>query len=349
MIHVTKISILSLTMLFGFGSALHAATFNYFTAPPSTMPQGTIGFTYAGNKFVGTVLQNGVGSLYSTDLAGNNAQAFAPTVSLTSSTSEHFVAASFAAGGFIGGEIYAADGSNIVHITNNGASSNTFVSGLSGEVRGITFDLNGSFGNKMLVTTSFGNVYTVTSGGAATLLATVPQDVEGLDIAPASFGSFGGQLIVASEATGTLRAIKPSGIVQTLPFTVASCEELTFVPLSLAPGNNSLVGLYGANFMPDILKANGSDFLGMQGDLIVTGETTSQVSRVNWNGTNFVVSNIGSFPNQPEDGIFVTQEMVNLSTPEPSAFVLAGLGLVGLCALARRKRASALSQAFPAN
>jgi hypothetical protein len=305
------------------------------------MPQGTIGFTYAGNKFVGTVLQNGTGSLYSTDLSGGSQQAFAPTVSLTSGTAEHYVAASFAVGGFVGGEIYAADGPNIVKISNNGATSSTFVSGLNGDVRGITFDLNGSFGNKMLVTTSNGFVYTVTSGGSVATLTTLPQDVEGLDIAPAGFGAFGGQLIVASESTGTLRAIKANGITQVLPFTVASSEELTFVPPVLFGG--PLEGLYGANFMPNIQKANGSQFLGFEGDLIVTGETTSQVSRVHWDipSSTFQVSNIGAFPNQPEDGVFVTQQMVDLSTPEPSTFVLGGIGLIALLMVARRKRATA--------
>ena len=161
-----------------------AVTFNIFTDPHPTLSQGTVGFAYAGNKFVGSTLQNGTGSLYSTDLNGGNVQPFAPGVSLTSTTAEHFVAASFGLGGFPNGDIYAADGSNIVHITNNGAASNTFVSALGGQVRGITFDLVGTFNKNMLVTTTSGNVYEVNSAGTPTLLANVGEDVEGLDVAP---------------------------------------------------------------------------------------------------------------------------------------------------------------------
>jgi len=222
-------------------------TFSTFTSPPSPHIYGAVGFAYAGNEFVGSIYLNGTGSLYSTDLTGGNAQVFAPSVSLNSSSGEHFVAASFGLGGFPNGDIYAADGTSIMHITNNGASSNIFVSGLSGEVRGITFDLFGTYGNDMLVTTTAGEVYKVNSAGVATPLANVGEDVEGLDIAPpgGNFATFDGQLIVASEGSGMLRAISPSGAITPLsngsgsPVIIPSAEELTFVPLTL--GANPLV------------------------------------------------------------------------------------------------------------
>jgi len=353
MFRTFKVSFLFVAISYGLCGAAQAVlpvAFNTFTGPPLAMNRGTVGFAYAGNKFVGSVLQNGPGSLYSTDLVGGTVQAFAPTVSLNSSSGEHFVAASFGLGGFPNGDIYAADGSNIVHITNNGASSNTFnTSALSGEVRGITFDLFGTFGNKMLVTTSLGNVYNVNSAGAVSLLANVGEDVEGLDIAPpgGGFATFDGQLIVASEASGKLRAISSGGVVTPLsngslgPVLIPSAEELTFVPLNLGVSGSPLEGLYGANFATNnIQKANGNQFLGMQGDIIVTGETTGDVSRVHWNGTQFVVSQVGSFgsypANQPEDGVFVTPAMV---TPEPSSFALAATGFIALIVWRLRSRA----------
>lgn len=336
----------SFALLFALSANASAVTFNIFTDPHPPMTQGTVGFTYAGNKFVGSVLQNGVGSLYSTDLTGGNVQPFAPAVSLTSSTAEHFVAASFGLGGFPTSDIYTADGPNIVHVTNNGASSNTFVTGLSGEVRGITFDLQGTFGNNMLVTTSAGNVYQVNSAGVPSLLANVGEDVEGLDVAPlgANFSSFDGQLIVASEGSGFIRAISPGGVVTILnngslagPIVINSAEELTFVPLNLGVSGSPLEGLYGANYTQNVLKADGNEFLGMQGDVIITSEIGGQVRNLHWNGTKFIVTQIGSFPNQPEDGIFVTPQMLSLTTPEPSSAVLAGLGLFAMLVCARRR------------
>jgi hypothetical protein len=317
-----------------------AVTFNtVFTDPHPLLGPGTIGFAYAGNKFVGSVQQDGTGALYSTNLTGGNVQLFAPAVSLAgSAASEHFVSSSLGLGGFPSRDVYVAAGNTVVHITNDGTSSNTFVSGLNGGVRGITFDGVGTFGNDMLITTNAGSVYRVSSAGAVTLLASVGEDTEGLDVAPLGngFSTFDGRLIVASEGSGTLRAISNTGVVT--PFAnVASAEELSFVPLNLGSSGNPVEGFYGANYTPNVIKADASQFAGLQGDIIVTGETSHQVSRVHWNNVTslFEISNIGAFPNQPEDGLFVTADIIN--SPEPSSFILALFG-VAISGFALRRR-----------
>jgi len=323
------------------GGPLQAVTFNVFTDPHPVVGPGSIGFAYAGNKFVGSVQQDGTGGLYSTDLTGGNVQLFAPAVSLAGSPSgEHFVSSSLGLGGFPNRDVYVAAGNSIVHITNNGSSSNTFVSGLAGDVRGITFDSVGTFGNNMLITTTTGNVYRANSAGVALLLASVGEDTEGLDVAPLGngFAGFDGQLIVASEGSGLLRAISTAGVVT--PFAaVPSAEELSFVPLNLGASGNPVEGFYGANYTPNVIKADASEFVGMQGDIIVTGETTHLVNRVHWNaGTlQFEVTQIGQFPNQPEDGLFVTTDIIN--SPEPSSLVLAAVAVgIGGLTLWRRRR-----------
>jgi hypothetical protein len=330
--------------------------FTTFTNPHPVMSpaDGTIGFTYAGNKFVGSVLLNGTGSLYSTDLTGGNVQVFAPSVSLNSISGEHYVAASFGLGGFPNGDVYAANSNGIMHITNNGASSNPFVIGLAGEVRGITFDTVGTFGGDMLVTTTSGSVYRVNSSGAPSLLANVGEDVEGLDVAPlgANFSTFDGDLIVASEGSGYLRAISSSGVVTLLgnggstggPITVPSAEELTFVPLNLGASGSPLEGLYSSTYTPNVQFANGSQFNGMQGSIIVTSEagpSMGQVHEVSWNGSQFVVTQIGMLPNQPEDGIFVTPTMVQAPEPGTLSLIATGLATVAFGTCWRRRKGAA--------
>jgi hypothetical protein len=316
--------------------------FTVFTAPPPGSA-GTISITYAGNKFVGSVQKDGTGALYSTDLTGGNVQSFAPTVSLAgTSSSEHFLASSLGLGGFPSRDIYVASGNGVVHISNDGTSSNTFVTGLNGLVRGILFDPVGTFGNNMLVTTTAGGVYEVDSLGHATLLASTGEDTEGMDVAPlgGGFGAFDGQLIVGSEGSGTIRAIAPNGAIHTVT-TVSGVEEVSFVPLNLGTGG-AQEGFYGADYTPNVVKAAPDQFTGFLGDLIVTGEFTHTVTRIHFNGTTFVDTPIGTFPNQPEDGLFVTAAIVNPggggSTPEPATLVLIGSGMLGL-ALLRRKRA----------
>jgi PEP-CTERM motif len=299
----------------------------------------TIGFAFAGNKFVGSVQRDGTNVLFQTDLNGGNVAQFAPTVSLAGTPSaEHFVTSSLGLGGFPSRDIYVASANGIVHITNNGASSNSFVSGLTGTVRGILFDAVGTFGGDMLVTTNAGSVYRINSAGTPTQIASTGEDTEGLDIAVS--GPFAGDLIVASEGSGNIRAINPAtGLIATPLATVSGAEELTFVPLNLGASGNPVEGFYGANYPVDIQKADASSFAGLQGDIIVTGEFTHLVTDLHFDGAKYVAIPFGNFPSQPEDGIFVTAAIVNPgpSVPEPSTLALLGCGLASL-ALIRRRR-----------
>ena len=125
--------------LFGFAALspvwADPVAFNSFVSSP---PGAPIGFAYAGNKFVGSIQGDGFGVLYSTDLSGGNVQAFAPGVFFAggSPAAEHFVSSSLGLGGFPSRDIYVAQSNNIIHITNDGTSSNVFASGLSGAFAG---------------------------------------------------------------------------------------------------------------------------------------------------------------------------------------------------------------------
>jgi hypothetical protein len=327
-----------------------ALALNVFTDPHPTMCCGTIGFAYIGDGFVGSVQTNGFNVLYRTDVNGANVQVFAPTVAIAANpSSEHFVASSLGLGGFPNRDVYVASGAGIVHIDHAGTSGSptiTSVNGVPGSnlasaVRGILFDAIGTFGNDMLVTTIGGQVYRVDSTGAATLLASVGEDTEGLDIAPlGTFGPYAGQLIVASEGSGLLRAITTGGIVTVINpnSPIAGAEELTFVPLNLGASGNPVEGFYGANYTPNVVKGDASEFASMLGDIIVTGEFTHLVWNVHWDGTQAVNTNIGSFPNQPEDGIFVTAAIINPcppgevcnNVPEPDSLALLAAALLAV-------------------
>ena len=346
----------SVAMTLGMTGQSGALTLNVFTDPHTVLAGGTIGFAYIGDGFVGSVQAEGAGNiLYRTDLAGANVQIFAPTVAIAPNpSSEHFVASSLGLGGFPNRDVYVASGTGIVHIAHDGSSGSPLITSVNGvpgstlasAVRGILFDAIGTFGNDMLVTTNGGQVYRVDSTGAATLLASTGEDTEGLDIAPlGTFGPYAGQLIVASEGSGLLRAITTAGVVTIINPNnpIPGAEELTFVPLNLGASGNPVEGFYGANYTPNVIKGDASEFASMLGDIIVTGEFSHIVWNVHWNGSAPVNTNIGSFPNQPEDGIFVTAAIINPcppgevcnNVPEPDSVALLAAALLA-CAVAVR-------------
>lgn len=223
-------------------------------------------------------------------------------------------------------------------IAHDGSSQAEFVTGLTGGVRSIAFDPYGLYGNKMIVATNAGRVYTGSNTGVATLLANVGEDAEGLSCAPQAFGGYAtGTLFVASEGSGSLRAIAPDGSQITVISGLRGAEMVSFVPLNLGSSGNPAEGFYAASYPSNVQKADASGFTAYMGDAIITGETGHEVWRLTWNGSALVSSVLGSFPGQPEDGIFVTADLIKPPISEPGTWALMVSGLGLLTSLARRR------------
>jgi len=312
-----------------------------------------IGFAYAGDRFVGSVYTGtNNNQLYQVGLTGGAVTTFGAPIA--GASGEIYVSSSLGLGLFGLRQVFAGaqNQSAIFRFDQNGANQTLFVSGLVGGIRSIAFDPFGLYGFDMIVATTAGNIYRVSGAGVATLLANVGEDAEGLSFAPQAFGPFPkGTLVVASEASGSLRAIAPNG-TKTLVTTIGSAEMVSFVPTNLGASGDPVEGFYAASFpccgvKPDaVIKADASQFTSFLGDMIVTGETTHQVWDVHFNGSTFVSTLLGSFPNngQPEDGIFVTAAIINpgcdqtntcTRVPEPAPLALIA---VGLAAFAFRRR-----------
>ncbi len=297
--------------------------------------QATIGFAYAGDKFVGSVyFGTNNNQLYSTNLSGGAVQKFGAPIA--GFTGEVYVTASLGIGGFGPRDVYAGSEAQgtIYRIAHDGSSQSLFVSGLVGGVRSIAFDPYGAYGHQMIVATNAGYIYKVDNTGAATLLAQVGEDAEGLSFAPQAFGTYGaGTLFVASENSGTLRAIGPGGAVSVAVAGIGGAEMVSFVPLNLGASGSPVEGFYAAAYPANVQKADASQFLPYLGDAIVTSETSHQIWQIHYDSATsaFDVNQIGTFPAQPEDGIFVTTDLIRSAIPEPTglALMLAGLGLVG--------------------
>ena len=278
--------------------------------------------------------------LYQSDLNGGNVTTFGAP--LPTGGGEVVVAASPGQAGFSKGNIYAASEANglIYHYSSTGGTPTLFGSVPTGGVRQIFFDPGNSFGGKMLVSTNGGQIYAFTSaGGTPTLIASIGEDVEAMDIAPNNFGVTNGSLLIVSEGSGTLRAIDPFTFGVTALTTIASAETVNAVPLNLGQSGNPLEGFYEANYAVDVQRADASQFFGLQGDVIVTGEHTGRMTAVHFDGTNYVKTDIGALPNQPEDAVFITAQRISLiDVPEPASMGLLGAAIAGLGFIRRRFR-----------
>jgi len=106
---------------------------------------------------------------------------------------------------------------------------------------GITFDTGGAFGYRILVTGTAGagksEVAAVDCAGTVTVITRAAPTVEGgLDIAPSSFGAFGGMLIAPDELSGNIYAIGADGSSRTVAASGLAkgadigVEAVAFVP-----------------------------------------------------------------------------------------------------------------------
>jgi PEP-CTERM putative exosortase interaction domain len=139
-----------------------------------------------------------------------------------------------------------------------------------------------------------------------------------------------GTLFTASEGSGSIRAITPTGGVSVVTTVSGGAEMLSFVPLNLGSSGNPVEGFYASAFPSNVVTAGASQFAGLLGDLVVTSEFSHAVTDIT---SGLVQSSLGFFPAQPEDGIFVTAALIRppaVPEPETWSLLLLGLAMLGL-------------------
>jgi len=321
--------------------------FNTFVSDPQlTSVYGSpypIGFTFAGNKFVGSAgYDHGSNILYQSDLTGTSVTAFG---TLPYVAGEAVLSASPNGSSFGSNNIFAGSGANnnIWEIPNAGGAATLFsdgsTNGISGTIRQISFDTSGLYSNDMIVTTTSGGIYKVDDTGNSSLLASIGADTEGIGFATQQFGTYAaGTLFVASEGLGGIFAVTPSGGLSSVA-SLSGVESLSFVPAGIASETNPLEGFYGVDYPYGVQFAGASQFVPYAGDLIVGSENGGygSIYALSLDGSNTpTLVSIGSL-NQPEDSIFVTQGTLQThSVPDQGttasmlAASIVALGVLGL-------------------
>jgi hypothetical protein len=178
---------------------------------------------------------------------------------------------------------------------------------------GIAFDTTGAFGHRLLVSAAADGATSIFSidwqGAVQTLTRRAPRVEGGIAVAPPSFGTFAGELIVPDEISGTVYAVDVRGNTQVvaqsgLPhggdigvesegfvptgFTRQSAAYLAdrSVPGNAHPGTNSILKLSGADLTRTGVKP---------GDLLVASEGGAKTIAVRCQGT-CVVRHIAAGP-----------------------------------------------------
>ncbi len=223
-------------------------------------------------------------------------------------------------GGFPSNYVYVTQGQNIIEITQNGViSRNPFatISSCQSDRTGITFDHVGSFGYNMIVTCLNGTVWKVDKNANATLIVNVATalglasvHIENPDVAPLSFGAYGGYVFVAAGDLDRVLAISPSGAV-TRVARWASAEGVNFIPSAKCTFGTSTATYFTVISPSSVYQFPLTAFLGLSGNAIVTSEGNAGMGLLS-------TQNIKKFHN-------------SLGSHEGSAFVDCGVPrLVGL-------------------
>jgi hypothetical protein len=224
-------------------------------------------------------------------------------------------------GGFAVGEVFTGNGQpgQIVRISPDGATvQNPWVTledapGVvhPGLLRGSLFqDRYGVFGGDLIVVTTAGGVFRVTSAGATTRLANLDTHLEGVTTVPdlPRYGPWAGKIVVGAEqlVPPEIIAIDASGSPPDRHRLGISPEDIEIIPT----GENFVGVDFGGR---QLLGAPASEFAGMVGDFLIAQEQGGGVLwHVRWD---------------PASGNFQTEQVARVEHWEHVTFAPVGFPL----------------------
>ncbi len=167
---------------------------------------------------------------------------------------------------------------------------------------GVCFDTEGDFGGRLIAVENTGKIFLVNPDGGFILHADLGLRLEGVAVAPATFGPFARQIIVGVEGyndddhrSGEIYAIGRDGERNLLANIDYAAEDIQFIP--------PLGGLYFQTELSfegerenRLLAVSSSQFLNRLGRLIVVNELTGELWEVAWDGSRYTQQQAGRAP-----------------------------------------------------
>jgi len=210
-------------------------------------------------------------------------------------------------GGFALGELFVGNGldGQIVRVSADGSTvQNPWVE-LPGDNNGLMrgslyVDPTGAWGGDLVVATTLGQVWRVTSAGVPSLITNLGGvHLEGLITvpdAPLRYGPLAGKAIAGAENEGLLYAFSPDGTVESYNLGVR-VEDVDMA----WNGEN----FFGVNFGTSrMLGISGAELVGMGGDILLTqeGHTGTGLYRLWWDGAALQVEELVAAAGGPSIG-----------------------------------------------
>ncbi|HKG48076.1 MAG TPA: RHS repeat-associated core domain-containing protein [Pyrinomonadaceae bacterium] len=197
-------------------------------------------------------------------------------------------------GGFPAGELFTSTGvpGVVARVNASGATvQNPWVTlpNETGAISGLYFDRTGVFGGDLLAVTTTGGVWRVNAAAAATKVAGLDTRLAGvasLPDDPDRYGPWSGKILTGAKDQSLVYAIDAQGQSSSVTVNVQP-QDIDVVP---AQENFFAVDSVGQK----VWGASDGAFAGIIGDILVTQQAPGVITRLRWNGVEFVASQLAS-------------------------------------------------------
>ena len=167
---------------------------------------------------------------------------------------------------------------------------------------GICFDTEGDFGGRLIAAEANGKIYLVNPDGSFTLHTDLVLRLEGVAVAPATFGPFAKQMIVGVEGYGDhdprggeIYTVGKDGERNLLANIGYAAEDIQFIP----PNGGSYFQAqlsFDSERENRLFAVSSSQFLNRLGRMIVVNEMTGELWEVAWDGSRYTQQQVGRAP-----------------------------------------------------